>query len=139
MSGVITLWSWPSISTALEVARLACLLPARAPARRVFCDDGAGKVGPSHESLDPTPSPHPPSPAAHCDRDSKGKWCFINRIPVYFRSPLSLGASGLMSITCHFSNTYNMLGGLGPDVIRTPSACHFKLSDGNRETYTVML
>lgn len=41
--------------------------------------------------------------AAHCDRDSKGKWCFINRIPIYLRSPLSLRESGLMSITCHFT------------------------------------
>lgn len=42
-------------------------------------------------------------PAAHCDRDPKGKWCFINRIPIYFRSPLSLREIGLMSITCHFA------------------------------------
>lgn len=41
-------------------------------------------------------------PAAHCARVSKGKWRFINRIPVFFRSPLSLGESRLTSITSHY-------------------------------------
>lgn len=41
-------------------------------------------------------------PAAHCARVSKGKWRFINRILISFRSPLSLGESRLMSITTHY-------------------------------------